>query len=93
MNVLMCGALPVGGRRGRLAFLRLLLSAAKHQPQKQQQQHGRGGGGGDQDGITHLEDLDIGDLFTLQIMDETLTYEVDRFNRVLPHELISGMSI
>jgi len=37
--------------------------------------------------FTHLEDLDIGDLFTLQIMDETLTYEVDRFNRVLPHEM------
>lgn len=37
--------------------------------------------------FTNLPQLVVGDLFTLQIMDETLTYEVDAIHTVLPHEM------
>ena len=37
--------------------------------------------------FTNLNKLVERDLFTLQIMDETLTYEVDAIHRVLPHEM------
>lgn len=34
--------------------------------------------------LTDLEDMEIGDIFYIQIMDETLTYEVDQIRKVLP---------
>lgn len=34
--------------------------------------------------LTDLEELDIGDVFYIQIMTETLTYEVDQIRKVLP---------
>lgn len=34
--------------------------------------------------LTDLEDLEIGDIFFVQIMEETLTYEVDQIHVVLP---------
>ena len=34
--------------------------------------------------LSDLEDLDIGDVFYIQIMTETLTYEVDQIRKVLP---------
>lgn len=37
--------------------------------------------------FTDLDQLVAGDLFKLQIMDETLTYEVDQIRIVLPNEL------
>ena len=37
--------------------------------------------------FTDLDKLAAGDLFLLHILDETLTYEVDRISIVKPHEL------
>lgn len=37
--------------------------------------------------FTDLDKLVVGDTFTLQILDEILTYEVDQINVVLPHDL------
>ena len=37
--------------------------------------------------FTDLDQLVVGDLFKLQILDETLTYEVDQIHIVLPNEL------
>ena len=37
--------------------------------------------------FTDLDQLVAGDLFKLQILDETLTYEVDQIHIVLPNEL------
>ncbi len=34
--------------------------------------------------LTDVEDLELGDIFYIQIMDETLTYEVDQIRIVLP---------
>lgn len=36
--------------------------------------------------FTDLEQLEIGDVFYLQVLDETLAYQVDVINTVLPHE-------
>lgn len=45
--------------------------------------------------LTDLEDLEIGDIFYVQIMDETLTYEIDQRRVVLPEvtkdlEIVEG---
>lgn len=37
--------------------------------------------------FTDLDKMAVGDIFLLQILSETLTYEVDQINIVLPHEL------
>ena len=37
--------------------------------------------------FTHLDRMEIGDLFTLHILDETLTYAVDKITVILPGEL------
>lgn len=42
--------------------------------------------------LTDLEKLVLGDIFYVQIMDETLTYEVDQIRKVLP-EAIQGLAI
>ena len=34
--------------------------------------------------LTDLNEMEIGDIFYIQIMDETLTYEVDQIRKVLP---------
>lgn len=34
--------------------------------------------------LSDVEDLELGDIFYIQIMDETLTYEVDQIRKVLP---------
>ena len=34
--------------------------------------------------LTDLREMEIGDIFYIQIMDETLTYEVDQIRKVLP---------
>ncbi len=34
--------------------------------------------------LTDLDEMEIGDIFYIQIMDETLTYEVDQIRKVLP---------
>lgn len=34
--------------------------------------------------LSDVEDLDLGDIFYVQILDETLTYEVDQIRKVLP---------
>lgn len=36
--------------------------------------------------FTDLDKMDIGDIFTMNILDETLTYEVDQIKIVEPHE-------
>lgn len=36
--------------------------------------------------LTDLDELEIGDIFYIQIMDETLTYEVDQIRKVLPEK-------
>ena len=36
--------------------------------------------------LTDLEDLEVGDIFYIQILTETLTYEVDQIHTVLPEE-------
>lgn len=42
--------------------------------------------------LTDLEDLELGDIFYVQIMDETLTYEVDQRRIVLP-EVVKDLAI
>lgn len=37
--------------------------------------------------FTRLDEVHEGDIFTLQVLDETLTYEVDQINIVLPEEM------
>ena len=37
--------------------------------------------------FTDLDQLETGDVFTLRVLDETLTYEVDQIRTVLPNEL------
>ena len=37
--------------------------------------------------FTHLDQLEVGDIFMLEVLNETLTYEVDQILIVLPHEL------
>lgn len=37
--------------------------------------------------FTDLDDLDLGDVFLLRILNETLTYEVDQIHIVLPEEV------
>lgn len=37
--------------------------------------------------FTDLEDLDIGDVFYVKVLGETLAYQVDDINVVLPHEI------
>ena len=37
--------------------------------------------------FTDLDQLDTGDIFILQVLDETLTYEVDQIHIVLPNEM------
>lgn len=37
--------------------------------------------------FTNLDQLEVGDLFLLRVLDETLTYEVDQILIVEPHEL------
>ncbi|MDR2089162.1 MAG: class C sortase [Clostridiales Family XIII bacterium] len=37
--------------------------------------------------LTNLDRLDIGDVFTFTVLDELLTYEVDRILTVEPHEM------
>ena len=39
--------------------------------------------------FSDLDKLQVGDVFTLQILDEVLTYEVDQIQIVLPHEVES----
>ena len=46
--------------------------------------------------FTNLDQLDLGDTFTLRILDEVLTYEIDQIIIVLPHqvdslEIVEGM--
>ena len=36
--------------------------------------------------LTDLDEMEIGDIFFIQIMDETLTYEVDQIRKVLPEK-------
>ena len=36
--------------------------------------------------FTNLDKLEIGDIFTIRILDRTVTYEVDQIHIVLPHE-------
>ena len=42
--------------------------------------------------FTNLDQLEVGDVFVLQILNETLTYEVDQINIVLPGEM-DGLEI
>ena len=37
--------------------------------------------------FTDLDQLAVGDLFTLRVLDEVLTYQVDQIHIVLPYEL------
>lgn len=37
--------------------------------------------------FTDIDQLEVGDHFTLEVLDQTLTYEVDQINVVLPDEL------
>lgn len=37
--------------------------------------------------FTDLDELVIGDIFVIRVLDETLTYEVDQIRIVLPHEM------
>lgn len=37
--------------------------------------------------FTNLDELEMGDVFMLRVLDETLTYEVDQIRTVLPNEL------
>lgn len=41
--------------------------------------------------FTHLDQLQIGDLFMMQVLDQVLTYEVDQILIVEPHEVDSLM--
>ena len=36
--------------------------------------------------FTNLDKLEIGDIFTIRILDRTITYQVDQIHIVLPHE-------
>ena len=42
--------------------------------------------------LTDLDELDLGDVFYVQVMDETLTYEVDQIKVVLP-EVVQDLAI
>lgn len=37
--------------------------------------------------FTHLDQMEVGDTFVLQVLNETLTYQVDQIHIVLPNEL------
>jgi sortase A len=39
--------------------------------------------------FTHLDELQEGDTFTLRVLNETMTYEVDQIRAVLPNDVSS----